>query len=1204
MLAHDWYLQLENDKTLDKLITETWSSSFNQNLHYFEPIRRITPVFNTSNGRCIGQVASPHQLLQINQIQPVKKLAFYQRAPGLTRGVGFPIPPGFSSVSNSNFLISEDIGADSSLKLDSLKDSNAQGQSGTPISFSNSITEEIDSIVRDVTLKKNENLAFQSKWYDVLDANTVPSDWNQLLARGLAFDFPFILDTFQQQAISMLEKGECIFVAAHTSAGKTVVAEYAIALANRRHLTRAIYTSPIKALSNQKYRDFRRTFGDGPENVGLLTGDVQINPDAGCLIMTTEILRSMLYRGADTISDVEFVIFDEVHYVSDASRGVVWEEVLIMLPPQITVVMLSATTPNTTEFAEWVGRMRARTVHVITTPKRPVPLQHYLFMEGVTAPKIKSSDSGILTTTESTMVKPKGVSADTVKSSNIKYSTVGDNEKCIKNKVQLGPPLFQIVNSSRDFSPFEYKNAVAERKKNNPFATRAYAGKSATWTSLVSLLRRKELLPAVIFTFSRRLCEQNADSLGSVDLLDAVEKSSVHSFLERSIRRLAKEDRQLPQIARTREMLRRGIAVHHSGLLPILREAVEVLFGRGLVRVLFATETFAMGVNMPARTVAFASLRKHDGTEFRALSPGEYTQMAGRAGRRGLDANGIVIIVVPASSCSEDVPSEINLRSIILGSPAPLVSRFRLTYTMVLSLLRIRALTVEEVLRRSFAEAFGAKMRPNDENELKNARDRYESLPEVDCRRCVDILPAIHSASRRIQKDSAFLFERLGNSLSSLFCKGRVLVIQLGVENAVAVVLLENLLDHGLLVLRFYQSNHQYVSNVKVNDESRPIQYLQSVLFVEFPNFQSGTLDREIFLIPRNRVLLVLRKPLRLPESNLKLPSYLNGPKNVSNLDNHENTSFLDSIQDAFVGAFSDSTRISFSDLEPIPMAKKDIDLEEARLRREKDLENIFSLVPDGSKHCLDLKAHLTSYHEKVCSLETCKELTLRLSDSQLALLPEYRGFLSILQILGFVDGTNVLVKGRVACEMNTVHAVLVTELLFENAFASSSPAATVALLSAMVFQERTSSHSESDSSDHGVALFTSTLDLLNQYPELAEPVEKMRETALRIDMIQRSAFNVDGKSMSKNDNDSLRLNFDLVPVVYEWARGKSFLKIADIAPVPEGTVVRCIVRLEETCREIRTAAKIMGNVFLFRKMEDASRLIKRDICFAASLYI
>ncbi|KAF5018642.1 hypothetical protein F66182_9371, partial [Fusarium sp. NRRL 66182] len=211
------------------------------------------------------------------------------------------------------------------------------------------------------------------EWAHMVDINHDMSNFRELVP-DMAREWPFELDTFQKEAVYHLENGDSVFVAAHTSAGKTVVAEYAIALA-AKHMTKAIYTSPIKALSNQKFRDFRQTF----DEVGILTGDVQINPEASCLIMTTEILRSMLYRGADLIRDVEFVIFDEVHYVNDFERGVVWEEVIIMLPEHVSLILLSATVPNTKEFASWVGRTKQKDIYVISTPKRPVPLEHYLW---------------------------------------------------------------------------------------------------------------------------------------------------------------------------------------------------------------------------------------------------------------------------------------------------------------------------------------------------------------------------------------------------------------------------------------------------------------------------------------------------------------------------------------------------------------------------------------------------------------------------------------------------------------------------------------------------------------------------------------------------------------------------------------------------------------------------------------------------------
>ena len=308
-----------------------------------------------------------------------------------------------------------------------------------------------------------------------LCANNVPTDSNVSIhlkkvpgnfydhvpKESMAMKYPFELDKFQKQAIIHLERGEYVFVAAHTSAGKTVVAEYAIAL-GFKHKTRVIYTSPIKALSNQKFREFLLKFDD----VGIITGDVSVNPDATCLIMTTEILRSMLYRGADIVRDIEWVVFDEVHYVNDSERGVVWEEVIIMLPEHVNMIFLSATTPNMVEFSEWIGRTKEKEVFVISTFTRPVPLEHYLYRDKKTYCVMDS--------------KGNFLSAAYKKVSNI-IKGVEEKTKSTKAKDKKKRP------TGRKTQPKQKKV-----KRN--------AGKS-DWTGLIRHLQAENLLPCVVFSF-------------------------------------------------------------------------------------------------------------------------------------------------------------------------------------------------------------------------------------------------------------------------------------------------------------------------------------------------------------------------------------------------------------------------------------------------------------------------------------------------------------------------------------------------------------------------------------------------------------------------------------------------------------------------------------------------------------------------------
>ena len=593
--------------------------------------------------------------------------------------------------------------------------------------------------------------------------------------------FPFELDSFQKQAVMRLERRECVFVAAHTSAGKTVVAEYAIAMA-KKHMTRTIYTSPIKALSNQKYRDFKDRFDD----VGLITGDISVNPDAACLIMTTEILRSMLYRGADVIRDIEWVIFDEVHYVNDAERGVVWEEVIIMLPDRINLIFLSATTPNTVEFCDWIGRTKRRKVYLTSTNKRPVPLAHYLLHDNE-VDKLMQAEGGFQASAldaakqrQKDKLKPKPQSSEnakmkadragekmanaaqamgkkfvpepkkpppsiaTSKTASIGHISGGKSDwvnllKLLKYGGREEAGGLRAVDFGVGFSA-GVLSAESRRLKNGMVKYEklpAYIREGVTKNEYEKMhVRANEdeeegnesgLLPVVVFSFSKKKCEEIADYLNSQDLLNATEKSDVMKLMRAVKKRLNPLDAKLPQVLRVEQMLLRGVAVHHSGLLPILKETVELLFSKSIVKVLFATETFAMGVNMPARAVVFNGFTKHDGTVRRNLLPGEYTQMAGRAGRRGLDKVGTVLI-----AAWNAIPELGELKTLLTGTASKLKSQFRLSYNMILNLLRVNDLSVEDMIKRSFSE-FSTQRQLSSFNigsKLKNCEDALRIIEE------------------------------------------------------------------------------------------------------------------------------------------------------------------------------------------------------------------------------------------------------------------------------------------------------------------------------------------------------------------------------------------------------------------------------------------------------------------------------------------
>ncbi|CAN1323952.1 DExH-box ATP-dependent RNA helicase DExH10 [Linum perenne] len=491
---------------------------------------------------------------------------------------------------------------------------------------------------------------------------------NPVYEGELAKTYKFELDPFQKVSIACLERNESVLVSAHTSAGKTVVAEYAIAMAFRDK-QRVIYTSPLKALSNQKYRELQHEF----EDVGLMTGDVTLSPNASCLVMTTEILRGMLYRGSQILKEVAWVIFDEIHYMKDRERGVVWEETIIFLPPQIKMVFLSATMSNATEFAEWICRVHKQPCHVVYTDFRPTPLQHYVFPRG---------GSGL-------------------------YLVVDENE-------QFREDNFMKLQDSFSKDKIGEVSKMANGKASGRIAKSGNGPGGSDIYKIVKMIMERKFQPVIVFSFSRRECEQHAISMSKLDFNSPEEKELVDQVFNNGIQCLNEEDRSLPAIELMLPLLQRGIAVHHSGLLPVIKELVELLFQEGLVKALFATETFAMGLNMPAKTVVFTAVKKFDGDSHRLIGSGEYIQMSGRAGRRGKDDKGICIIMI-------DEQMEMNtLKDMVLGKPAPLVSTFRLSYYSILNLMS-RAegqFTAEHVIRNSFHQYQYEKALPDIGNKV------------------------------------------------------------------------------------------------------------------------------------------------------------------------------------------------------------------------------------------------------------------------------------------------------------------------------------------------------------------------------------------------------------------------------------------------------------------------------------------------------
>jgi ATP-dependent RNA helicase HelY len=477
----------------------------------------------------------------------------------------------------------------------------------------------------------------------------------------------FPLDEFQLAACRVLEAGHSVLVAAPTGAGKTIVAEFAVHLALGESRAKVFYTTPMKALSNQKYSELAAEHG--AEKVGLLTGDSNINSGARVVVMTTEVLRNMLYADSPLLRDLAFVVMDEVHYLADRFRGAVWEEVIIHLPQEVRLVSLSATVTNAEEFGDWLQAVRGDT-DVIVSEDRPVPLEQHVLVRSKLLELFDSSGSAA-----TNRVNPE--------------------------LARLAAAGGRAAGTYRGQHPGRH-HRKGQGGSGSEGGRRGWdGGDRMERPEVVRMLESKNLLPAIFFVFSRAGCDGAVRQVvrSGIALTERWERDEIRSIVEERTRSIPDQDLSVLGYWDWLDGLQRGVAAHHAGMLPAFKEVVEELFQRKLLKVVFATETLALGVNMPARTVFLEKLEKFNGEARVPITPGEFTQLTGRAGRRGLDVEGLAVIQWVSGLDPQAVASLASRRSY------PLISSFRPTYNMAVNLIeQFGRERTREILESSFAQ--------------------------------------------------------------------------------------------------------------------------------------------------------------------------------------------------------------------------------------------------------------------------------------------------------------------------------------------------------------------------------------------------------------------------------------------------------------------------------------------------------------------
>ena len=1076
-----------------------------------------------------------------------------------------------SKEKKEDLLLSKEI---QSIKDSILKENNSDNH------IENEVNEELNFKINNIPDKEVQIITekFEGGFHELIYPISLPRPENKIKEISTpATTYPFKLDQFQEKSILCLENNQSVLVSAHTSAGKTVVAQYAIAMSLRDH-QRVIYTSPIKALSNQKYRELSQQFND----VGLMTGDVTINVNASCIVMTTEILRNMLYKGSEIIKEIAWVIFDEVHYMRDKVRGVVWEETMILLSNKINYVFLSATIPNAREFAMWISLIKNQPCNVIYTEFRPVPLQHYVYPS--------SSDDIIL------IVDEKG---------NFKEDNF--NKALAQVSTRINPDNKDDMNNN--------KNIIAElNDKSLNQKEKKLKTEEEDIKSLVDLITENDLDPAIIFCFSKDKCESLAKNLqkSGINLTTEEEKKTIEEIYICAILTLSEEDQNIPQIKSMLNILKLGIGVHHGGMIPLIRECIELIFQSGLIKILFSTETFSMGLNMPAKTVIFTEIEKFDGNKNRYITGGEYIQMSGRAGRRGLDEKGVVIVILKKKIDPEEC------REIMRGKSDPLNSSFSLNYNQILNLSRIEGIKCEFILKKSFRQYQSVRAIPLLKKKILKMYNNYLKYGN-NWERDDLINEAIYKLQIKNElkeKNRLMLFNEnsdLRKKIKPFLIKGRLVYIKyfgIGifvdyckVGDDKYAIYDEERKAYKIISERENIKNNNTTNSEIIEIQNKLIDFKTAILLVYVTKNSSNILIPENIINSNGKLMKVSFKISSfesISQIKISLPDIINDSslKQIEKIYKQISLSLINNKNNK-------KEKINYKPMDPVKDMKisdkkliennKNIEIINSELKNiEKIFLNSYGKIIDLSEsidNILSKNEFILSYKKKLLLRNEIKYFIDELNSlNRLVLNEELNNMKKVLTRLNYLDKNNLVTfKGQVACYITSADAIILTEILFNNFLNNMNEIDIGVILSCFVGGEGAIFKKDKQ-------IVEEDKHLMKLYNDLKKEIENV------VDIYIEYKINIKDK-----ERYIKMFRYDFMKNIWHWIDGeKTFGEICDEknSEIYGGSMVRCIRRLDELIKELILCTDMIGNNQLKEKFENISKKIRKGIPFTASLYL
>lgn len=878
--------------------------------------------------------------------------------------------------------------------------------------------------------------------------------------------YPFPLDKFQIKAAKALLDRKSVLVTAPTGSGKTVIAEFAIFDALDRNL-RTIYTTPLKALSNQKFRDLSEQYGSN--NVGLLTGDVSINSGAKILVMTTEILRNILYQDISRTDDVLYVILDECHYMNDRERGTVWEEIVIHCPSHILFVALSATVSNAKELSGWITSIHNKTV-IIDHPHRPVPIEHLYFSKGKVVNLLNKEGS--------------------------KNTTL-----------------------SRSDAPYRKPNEVSTNH-------------------LLKELRDKNLLPAIYFVFSRRGCDQNLENalMAKLNLVTKEEKNQILDIVKKVERENPSLYETSPITKKLMRALPQGIAVHHAGLVPIMRHLVEILFQKNLIKVVFATETLAAGINMPARTTVISSLSKRGDFGHEVLSVNSFTQMTGRAGRRGKDDVGYCVIV---DDGKEPYSEAVRL---VQSPPDEIKSNFSISYNMVLNLLRNFTFEdIKNILRKSFGQYVSNKEIIDLKSDLEQQQQSIEKyitpcdykpqlkvneMPLIEYENILDSISYQEKNIRKLQEEfEDKQYQRMKDQLSQSK-KGSILVIET---------------DNGIHVLAVLIATY---SERNIRNNSKGSFY--TIILT----------NKGVSRITPNQCVHIYKdtKHVFLPDDiyadayNIKVGSWITDKSLKKPFDKHENKRYLR----------------NFSGLEYPRYLKEEIDkLDDIHVKR----------FNHECHHCPILDNHLRSHQKFRNITKQISELKENIEFRRQMYINEFKKYMNVLlhyqQIELDSEGEyrptkEGLITSYIRAENELAISLMLTKGLLDNL----NPIEIAGLIATLVFEPRRAGYYYPD-----------------RFPrKVKNAIRNLEHIISELKYVQ------DLEGIEKNINVEL----EIVELIIKWAEGCNWKELFNGNNLDDGDAIRAIRRIIDLLHQLKNIPDV--SLTLQQKFVEAIYRLDRDL--------